>query len=220
MRALLLLAFIMVGCGPAQHSYAPAKTPGDEKATVELTSFAALSKNIFEKKCVGCHSGSAPEGDLDLSSYDKILGNKGVVVLGQPDASSLYKEVKSGDMPMHGQPLSAGEVQAIGEWIAAGAPDGDFGAATVPPTFKEVQTKLFDAYCVKCHSGTKPAKKIDLSNYASLMAKKDLVVPGQSNNSVVYLIIKAGKMPPKGVVIPADALDLLKAWIDAGASNN
>ncbi len=81
---------------------------------------------ILKQHCIRCHQGAKAKGGLDLSSAKGLAaGADGtpIVVPGKPQESRLI-EVVSGDkpeMPKNGKPLSASEVQALLDWIAAGA---------------------------------------------------------------------------------------------------
>ena len=86
---------------------------------------------IFRNKCAQCHtSGDPQEGGLELSSRIALLkgGDSGpAIVPGEPDDSRLYQAVQRTDPdtkmpPEDSERLSAEEVAAIHDWIAAGAP--------------------------------------------------------------------------------------------------
>jgi hypothetical protein len=73
----------------------------------------------LEAKCVDCHGSIA---GLDLSSYQAAMkgGNSGpIIVPGDPDNSLIViKQSKK-----HPGQLGQGELQALIEWIASGAPE-------------------------------------------------------------------------------------------------
>ncbi len=78
-------------------------------------------------RCVACHSGPTPTGSLDLTSRESALkgGQSGPALIpGRATESLLYKMVSSQKMPP-GDPLPASEIEALREWINAGAPWGD-----------------------------------------------------------------------------------------------
>jgi mono/diheme cytochrome c family protein len=84
---------------------------------------------IFQARCVKCHSGTRPPDGLRLDSYDGAMaGSKDmqVIVKGEPGKSELVKKIKGISkprMPKDGPPwLSAKEITLIEKWIAAGAP--------------------------------------------------------------------------------------------------
>ena len=78
---------------------------------------------MLEETCWECHTGTSPPAGVDLSSYETIL-DSGVVEPGRPESSPLYTMVRDGMMPPPGrEPLSDAEVQWIGDWIEAGAPN-------------------------------------------------------------------------------------------------
>ncbi|MFT3883710.1 MAG: DUF1549 domain-containing protein [Gemmatales bacterium] len=78
---------------------------------------------ILQSKCLRCHSGSDPKGDLNLSSAasTKEGGVSGRIVVPMKAIESLlYKMVKSHKMPPK-EKLSDDEIEAIRKWIDAGA---------------------------------------------------------------------------------------------------
>ena len=84
------------------------------------------ARAILETKCAACH-GPARMSELDLRERDTILkgGKRGpAVVPGKADESLLYKAVRrEGEvqMPPGKTALTAAEVNAIRDWINAGA---------------------------------------------------------------------------------------------------
>lgn len=78
--------------------------------------FSWINDNIINNKCIGCHGG----GDFDLSSYDAI---KGLVTPFKPNESIIYQAItrENDRMPMNGDKLTDAEIQAIYDWITAGA---------------------------------------------------------------------------------------------------
>lgn len=84
---------------------------------------------IFENKCVSCHNDDNLKGSLSLQHARGALegGESGPVILPrEPDSSYLLELItpdeKGAAMPKSGDPLSPAEVQAIRDWIQAGAP--------------------------------------------------------------------------------------------------
>lgn len=78
---------------------------------------------IFEENCSVCHSDTLQLADLHVTAYERLLagGQSGpVVVPGDPDASQLWLQVRSGAMPLVGE-LNDEEKSLVYEWILAGA---------------------------------------------------------------------------------------------------
>jgi cytochrome c5 len=242
--ALFTVILVMSGC-----NYQVTKSPTENGVSAQaLNSFSALSANIFEPKCAQCHAGSGAAGGVDLSSYAAIMSHSGLIKVGDPSTSLIYTEVASGDMPDSGPALAEAEIKAIQDWIVAGAPNGSF-VTSVPTTgsvpielpapvttpaprptpvttlpsgvsYVDIQQKIFNLSCTRCHSGSRPAKGIDLTSYVSLMANAALVVPGSPSMSRVYTEIASGSMPPRGALVDAKLTAELKAWITQGAKND
>ena len=81
---------------------------------------------ILERHCVQCHGGNKTEEGLVLKTYADVLAGSwnGVVVEpGSAEGSLLLKQIVSGKMPKKGPRLLPSEIQAIRDWIDAGAPD-------------------------------------------------------------------------------------------------
>lgn len=80
-------------------------------------SYKWIAANILTT-CTGCHSGTnAPKG-YRFDSYSNTLG---AVIPGNYASSPLYTTTKSGSMPIGGPALNSTELQAIQDWITAGA---------------------------------------------------------------------------------------------------
>ncbi|MCA9932585.1 MAG: NapC/NirT family cytochrome c [Anaerolineales bacterium] len=81
-------------------------------------------KALFDGRCTFCHSGPQAEADLDLSSYASIMrgGKSGPAITPGDPANSLMVQKQSGALEHFGQMLDE-ELQAVKEWIAAGAPE-------------------------------------------------------------------------------------------------
>lgn len=82
---------------------------------------------LLVNKCVECHSGKTPDGNLDLATQDGFLrgGMSGVAVVDRDhERSLLYQRMISTDedarMPPE-QSLTEAELAAVREWISAGA---------------------------------------------------------------------------------------------------
>ncbi len=107
-----------------------ATLPGQAPTIVALgPTYRSIYRNILASKCNSCHTGgNIPRGNLNFSSYSALMNGPGVVNPGNAAGSLLLQSVskRPGDnqfMPQGGQRLSASEIQAITDWIAAGALD-------------------------------------------------------------------------------------------------
>jgi hypothetical protein len=105
-------------------------------------------------------------------------------------------------------------------------------------TFTNVQNQIFNPSCAfsGCHSSGSASAGLDLSEGqaydnivnvpSDVQGSKDLVEPGDADNSYLYLkvigdeSISGGQMPRFGDPLSQDLQDLLRDWIEAGAQNN
>ncbi len=96
-------------------------------ASAQAADFQDQIAPIFERHCVGCHSGAEPKGGLDLTTGSRAFagGESGELLAPGKPANSLLLDYISGEspeMPKDALPLAAKQVEAIRQWIAAGAP--------------------------------------------------------------------------------------------------
>ena len=86
--------------------------------------YEATFRAMFQGRCVFCHSGPDASGDFDASSYDGIIqgGRSGPGIVPGDAAASLIIQRQSEAREHFGQVLDD-ELDALGEWISAGAPE-------------------------------------------------------------------------------------------------
>ncbi len=99
---------------------APAVATGDDRI------FREQVAPVLERRCVHCHGGSAPKGNLSLTTAaGASKGGDGgpAVVPGKPGESILVEMISGARpaMPLKEKPLSKEETAAIRKWIETGA---------------------------------------------------------------------------------------------------
>ena len=75
---------------------------------------------LLARRCLECHSGADPKGDLDLTRKDSVTGKDGPVVPGNLKDSLLWERVAADEMPPK-KPLDAKEKELLQAWIEGGA---------------------------------------------------------------------------------------------------
>src|SRR5580700_9429243 len=93
---------------------------------------------VLAENCYDCHT-AAEMGGLRVDSRERLLqgGKSGPAVMpGDPDKSLLIQAVRqSGDLKMpKGGKLKPAEVQALADWVKAGAPWPEAKVAVTPST--------------------------------------------------------------------------------------
>ena len=203
---------------------------------------------LLQQRCVMCHSGASPAAGLRLDSLEALLegSTRGKVVrAGAPNDSELVRRIRGESqprMPMTGPPfLSAGEIETIEQWVAAGLQAGEANgeqapAAVRPPrpaagekvTYLHV-APIFATRCAKCHSenglmGPAP-EGYRLNSYPSTLAFADRarVVPGYPAASELVRRIRGQsrpRMPLDGPpYLEAEEIRLIEDWIAQGAAS-
>lgn len=79
--------------------------------------YAANIKPIFEANCTGCHSGGAPAGGFNISTYAGAYANRQMIVVRIQHPNPDMR------MPKGQPPLPDCKIQQIKNWVAAGAPN-------------------------------------------------------------------------------------------------
>jgi hypothetical protein len=80
-----------------------------------------------------------------------------------------------------------------------------------------------EARCWECHSEESAELGLKLDTYEGVMAGSDygtVVEPGNPDGSLLIEMIESGDMPEDGDPVTPDELEVLRAWIAAGAENN
>ena len=136
------MKWIAVGALPLLVQLAvAAQTPAPAAASREF--FEARVRPVLAANCYDCHSADVdrPYGDLRVDSREALLkgGRSGpAIVANDPEKSLLIRAVRqSGDLKMpKGGKLKPEEIEALVEWVRAGAPfpaAAATSAASAPP---------------------------------------------------------------------------------------
>ncbi|MSP18607.1 MAG: hypothetical protein EXR74_03435 [Bdellovibrionales bacterium] len=80
--------------------------------TQSTVTFRSLQNSVFNSSCIQCHT--------QMASYS---GVRNYITPGNPEASSIYQAVKSGQMPRNNYRLSNSQINSISKWIQSGAPN-------------------------------------------------------------------------------------------------
>ena len=139
--AYVIISLFLVSCAGSGEGLDENGNPigsGNNSTELEAT-LSSIQTNIFDAKCIKCHAGAgAPQGlMLDSgNSFDMLVGmpsseDSSLDLVTPSDADNSYIVVKivesdpqrlGARMPQDGPPyLSDEEIQAIRDWITAGA---------------------------------------------------------------------------------------------------
>jgi mono/diheme cytochrome c family protein len=202
---------------------------------------------IFEQHCAECHGAEDPEEGLELTRYRTAMvgsQNGPVIEPGDPENSYLVEQIVEGKMPKRGDPLPQSEIDTIIAWIEAGAPeigsvpaeettqdaaDSATPEAAAPPvdlanvSFQDHVLPIFEQHCAECHGAEDPEEQLEVTNYRTLMLGSQngpVIEPGDVENSYLVEQIVEGRMPKRGDPLSQSEIDIIVAWIEAGALDN
>lgn len=202
MRATLSLAILTIliaACGNYQEVY---NKPGANvnKDSFKTLSFAAVETLVFQPYCVHCHGNTVAKKNLNLTQYQAALGSK----------DQIMSDVMGNAMPLGEAPVPDDMKSILAAWINAGAPMTSTipmpGAGTPPPPppppptpgFDQLQTKVFEPYCSRCH-----APMMDAATVKSKIAD-------------IQAALASDKMPKDSDPLPPELKKMLNDWVTAG----
>lgn len=116
-RTFILISAVLAATFGAKPNAATAPAP---------KRFASIAP-ILKNRCISCHTGKSASGGIRLDSYEGLMkgGQHGkVIVKNKPESSRLMKLVKGSAkpiMPPSPPRLTSAELEAISDWIKAGA---------------------------------------------------------------------------------------------------
>jgi mono/diheme cytochrome c family protein len=82
---------------------------------------------------------------------------------------------------------------------------------------------IFEQHCLKCHGAEDPEEGLILDNYEDIMAGSwngSVIEPEDVENSYLIEQVVTGRMPKEGDRLTPAEIDILTAWVEAGAPNN
>ncbi len=107
-------------------------------------------------------------------------------------------------------------------WVAAASPDTVIG-------FADDILPIFQQRCAKCHGGEDEDGQVITEAYLNLLSYEGVtagseygtvIEPGDPDASTLVDMITSGEMPEEGDPVPPEEIELIRAWIEAGALDN
>ena len=213
---------------------APLRAEDAQGDKVEAPRYATDILPLFQARCVRCHGGEAPKGELDLSTPAGLRrgGESGpVVAAGKPDESELFAKIRDGSMPPDKKnPLVEAEIATIRRWIERGATIGadhdERNVAEAAVTQHDVLPILLRR-CTTCHGVRRQEAELDLRSKAAMLRggkSGPAIVSGSPEASLMIKKLRAGEMPPPDRLVEASVkpiepaeCELIERWIATGA---
>jgi len=158
----------------------------------------ALHRDVFDPSCEGCHTTEDPGGTSDTSFCSNSACHGNVYTYAGFDAPALREILQEQLPPPPPEPAE---------------PD------TENPTYDSYVGPLFETKCGACHGSETAQKGLDLTTYEAAMAGGDsgpAILPGDSAGSLL-VEIQSGQ---HFATFTDEELEIIKAWIDAGAPEN
>ena len=158
------------------------------KVSASPTLFEDKVAPLLASHCLDCHDSAVRQAGLDLSSRESALagGDHGsAIVPGAASESLVWLMAESEAMPQNRPPLSAGEKQALREWIDDGATwayetiEQALHGRREPNRPSAVRRLTVSEYAASIRSAT----GVDLSEEAARLVPPDLRADGFENTA-------------------------------------
>lgn len=82
---------------------------------------------------------------------------------------------------------------------------------------------IFEQHCTRCHGGEEPKEGLKLTSYAEVIAGSwngTVIEPGDVENSYLIEQVVSGRMPKEGAKLTPAEIEIITAWVEAGAPDN
>ena len=161
--------------GPANPTVEPAPKVETPAAPPTAPSYGSVIAPFLERTCTKCHNATKHKGDLQLHTAAGIMagGEKEVALVpGKLDESRMYVRLTlplddDDHMPPEDKPQpTAEEIEALRQWILAGAPFGDApgtpgagGPPVVPPVAPPPPAPVVPQHNQQTPAPAEPTKK-------------------------------------------------------------
>lgn len=87
-------------------------------------------------------------------------------------------------------------------------------------TYQEHVLPIFETYCGECHGADDPEEQLELTRYRTTMVGSEngpVIEPGDPANSYLVELVVEGRMPKDADPLPQHEIDIIIAWVEAGA---
>jgi nitrate/TMAO reductase-like tetraheme cytochrome c subunit/mono/diheme cytochrome c family protein len=198
---------IPVVAGPDEFTANVEIDRGPEPDSHKNPNWITLHREIFNESCESCHTVDDPGGVSNTSFCSNSACHGNAWQYAGFDAPGIR--------------------EALQEQLDAIAPTPEATEAPVAQpgpgeevTYDGVMAAIFNANCTSCH-GSGGMKGLNLSTYEGIMTGSSsgpVVIPGDPENSLIYQELTG--TTPHFAQLTNSQLELLKAWIEAGAPEN
>ncbi len=107
----------------------------NSSSSADLPSYNKVYSQLISAKCLSCHSTQNPSGNIDLSTYDKMMKSN-VIIPYNAERSLIFMSVSNGSMPTGGPKLSNELMALLKGWINNGAQENELPVAECVPSKK------------------------------------------------------------------------------------
>ena len=126
-RVFVFLLFFLAACDFRIEKFPEGSEEGFSNIPLEAT-FASIQGNIFQSRCISCHSAGQSAWRVPLDTREEVLNSpRELVIPGNADESGLVLAITRTDdkrmpPPKSGSALSPKAIGIIKQWINEGAP--------------------------------------------------------------------------------------------------
>ena len=233
---LLLLVLILAATAWPMISIVGQRREHNERRAQAIR-VAPQVREILERNCYSCHGADSRDIRKELNVLDHGLlldSDRRIVVPGAPQDSRLMQRIIDGSMPPEELEtnlprLTDRELQIMETWIVGGAPAftnenaQEPSRSVVPYSRLAAEAKeVFQDHCYECHRYDVAKGGIKILHHRLLVDVRQVVVPGQPEDSELFLLITSqddeNVMPPSPRKrLNRAEVEIIRRWILDGA---
>lgn len=236
---LLLILSLFASCGyhhdkdASDEASSPVAFKPSSVNAVEL-SFSNVYSKVLAPKCLKCHSGADAESGVRFDTYGDTVANLADVQravftdhsmpknssLSQSQMNLLWAWIQANapnDSPVAtAVPLPSttpAPIHIVPETPRPSARPTPAPRSNVPDRYRwpAIQKLVFNQSCMPCHSSSRKARGIDVSNVANIRQHVD---------AVIHRVLVKRDMPPRSrSALTQDQIDALVQWLRYGMQN-
>jgi mono/diheme cytochrome c family protein len=150
-----------------------------------------------------------------------LVAERGLPVGSEPAATAAAAPDGEGEPPSEERPAAEDAPPTPAPEVEEPAPEPTVNLAEV--SFQAHVLPIFEQHCFECHGADDPEEGLILENYEDIMAGSwngPVIEPEDVENSYLIEQVVTGRMPKEGDRLTPAEIDILTAWVEAGAPNN
>jgi mono/diheme cytochrome c family protein len=147
-----------------------------------------------------------------LTGYQRLTGGSDAEPMAsQPVPTQIVAA------PTDTPPATEGAPTAPPPTEAVSAPTAESDTSLPAVSFSADVFPILESRCVQCHGPSSARGGVKVDSYDAVMT---IVTPGDAEASSLVTVVVSGDMPRRGPKLLPSEIEIISAWVNAGAPDN